>query len=571
MSVLKLEVLADPSKFRAGMSAMQKDLYKLRRTTDVVGRSMNRALGAVGLGMGISKLTGFLKESARAAAEDTKSKNQLALALRNTLGATVETTNAAERYIQSLSNQVAVLDDDLRPALATAIRSTGSLAKGSTLLETALNVSAGTGKDLGSVTNAMSKAYNGNYASLKKLLPSIKVGKDFMSQLDTAFKGAAEQAAMDDPYKALMVILDNFKETVGAELVPAMRQFYEYLKSPEGAQQLRSMAKIFTQIAQGIGQVIGFVIQNIGYIKALGAAILVVKLGVGGLTLAMKLYDLATKLAAISTKALKVALITTGIGAIAVAVGLLAEQWINATNAQSDYQNLPTLDTSQYDYLNEEKMKILHPDLIPETSDEWYALGYTMYGAYLTAVHDADVAAANKKQKLAQIIAEQAEEVKKALADKMNGIKTVAQQFRDSIGLAFGMGGKDEYSVFNPDAVIAKMTRVANAAKGFSQNLAKIIKLPGGQAVADQLIAMGPAAGNIAAKALLASPKKLKTIIGLQGDLYTAGAQAGAQQAISTNATYEININKSVISASDIIREIQKFEKVNGRKYLLNG
>jgi hypothetical protein len=570
MSVLKLEVLADPSKFRAGMSAMQKDLYKLRRTTDVVGRSMNRALGAVGLGMGIAKLTGFLKESARAAAEDTKSKNQLALALRNTLGATVETTNAAERYVQSLSNQVAVLDNDLRPALATAIRSTGSLAKGSTLLETALNVSAGTGKDLGSVTNAMSKAYNGNYASLKKLLPSIKVGKDFMSQLDRAFKGAAEQAAMDDPYKALMVILDNFKETVGAELVPAMRQFYEYLKSPEGAQQLRNMAKIFTQIAQGIGQVIGFVIQNISYIKALAAAIIVVKLGIGGLTFAMKIYDIATKLAGTSTKALRVALISTGIGAVAVGITTLISSLVEYKDAAEAAAEATAQMFADLDLMSPE-MKLAiqsYKDAVIEIdtlNKKVFADGKLVF----------DQAVFDKKAQdaldAAERVKEAAAKVKKALADKISGIKTVAEQFRDSIGLAFGLGGKDEYSVFNPDAVIAKMTRVANAAKGFSQNLAKIIKLPGGQAVADQLVAMGPAAGNIAAKALLASPKKLKTIIGLQGDLYTAGAQAGAQQALSTNATYEININKSVISASDIIREIQKFEKVNGRKYLLNG
>jgi hypothetical protein len=81
---------------------------------------------------------------------------------------------------------------------------------------------------------------------------------------------------------------------------------------------------------------------------------------------------------------------------------------------------------------------------------------------------------------------------------------------------------------------------------------------------------MGPAQGNIAAKALLQSPGKLSEILGLRGQIYGVGAQAQAQSAIAGNATYEININKAVISASDIIREIQALEKKTGRKYLVN-
>jgi hypothetical protein len=80
---------------------------------------------------------------------------------------------------------------------------------------------------------------------------------------------------------------------------------------------------------------------------------------------------------------------------------------------------------------------------------------------------------------------------------------------------------------------------------------------------------MGPVEGNIAAKALLASGD-LKDIVGLKSSLYNTGAQAGAVQASMGNASYEININKAVISASDIIKEIKLLEKKSGRKYLVN-
>jgi hypothetical protein len=93
--------------------------------------------------------------------------------------------------------------------------------------------------------------------------------------------------------------------------------------------------------------------------------------------------------------------------------------------------------------------------------------------------------------------------------------------------------------------------------------------LPGGQFVSDQLIAMGPAAGNIAAKALLANPQKLNEVIGLSKGLYNVGASVGAQASVAGTATYEININQAVISAADIIREIKIYEKKLGKRFLV--
>jgi hypothetical protein len=80
---------------------------------------------------------------------------------------------------------------------------------------------------------------------------------------------------------------------------------------------------------------------------------------------------------------------------------------------------------------------------------------------------------------------------------------------------------------------------------------------------------MGPAQGNIVAKGLLASGSKLSTFLGLSESLYTSGAGAQVQAGLAGNATYEININKAVISAADIIREVKLYEKKTGRKYLV--
>lgn len=289
------------------------------------------------------------------------------------------------------------------------------------------------------------------------------------------------------------------------------------------------------------------------------AALLFVKIAWGTVTAAVKVYEFATKLAKVSTVALKAALVSTGIGALIVGVGLLAEAWINAGNAQDEYD--PSLGRGDTNYEYRPGVP-LGPGLGPN-GEPFLALGYESYEEYAAAQQAA-------KDKIIQANKDKAKAIKDALEKEFKGIKSTAEKFRDSVGLAFGTFGKDENSVFNIDVVIAKMKRVATAAKGFAQNIAKLRAKKVPQAVIDQLVAMGPAQGNIVAKGLLSSGSKLSSFLGLSEQLYGVGASVAAEQAITPTATYEININKAVISAADIIREIQAYEKKNKKKYLVS-
>lgn len=295
MSVLKLTLVSDPSKFKSGLDKASKELKGFGAVASRVSSGLSKTLGAVGLGLGVAKLAGYLKESARAAAEDAVSKNQLALSLKNTLGATELTTNAAEKWIQTTSNAVAVFDDDLRPALATAVRATGSLTSGQQLLTLALDISAARGKSLESVTNALAKAQGGQYTSLQKLLPGVKTTSNFYNELTKQFQGSAKAAANLNPYQRLQVLFDNIREDVGAKLLPVVEKFAAYLSSPEGRQNLEQVVKILGGIGQALGVVVSFLLKNISLIKAMVAAIIFAKLAIGGMTLAMKLYDLANQ------------------------------------------------------------------------------------------------------------------------------------------------------------------------------------------------------------------------------------------------------------------------------------
>ena len=313
-------------------AVMSKDLRKFKGQVDMVGKSMNSTFGALGLTVGLAAITNGLKNATKAASEDRKSQGLLANALKNTVGATDQAIAGAEAWIKSTQLSTSVLDDDLRPALSTAVRATGSLAKGQELLDVALDVSAGTGKDLGTVTNAMSKAFNGNAGALKKLLPSIKDGSDFMEQLKTQFAGSAEEAANLDPYKRLEVIFADIQETIGTALLPALEEFSFYLASPEGQQNVRQIVDLFVAMGKAIGGVITFLIQNIDLVKILIGQVIVLKLTWVAVNTIIKLYTAGVIGATTATKALKYALVTTGLGAIAVAVGTLASSWLETAD-----------------------------------------------------------------------------------------------------------------------------------------------------------------------------------------------------------------------------------------------
>jgi hypothetical protein len=533
------------NKLSKTTAVINNDFKKLDRTVKTASASMSKALGAAGIGLGLASVTNLLKNSTKAASEDRKSQGLLASALRNTVGATSQAIAGAEQYIKSTQLSTAVLDDELRPALATAVRATGSLAGGQKLLNTALDVSAGTGKDLGSVTNAISKAFNGNTASLRKLLPSIKDGADFMQQLDKQFKGAAKTAADLDPYKRLEVIFADIQETIGEALLPALEEFSAYLVTPEGQKNLRQVVDLFVIMGETVANVTRFILDNIVQVKAITAAVVFAKVSWTLLSGAVNIYTAATGRAVTATKLLRTALITTGIGALVVGLGFLAEGWINATEEQEKYglvtQGLPS---------NFGQVPI-GPGIAAD-GVSWIALGFASEQDYLAsqeAVKNKVIAARDKALK--------------AIAD-------TGKRFRDNVGLKSGLFGKDENSVFNVDVVINKLKRVVDAARGFRGNLEKLKARGAGQNVIDELIALGPAQGNIVAKGLLGSGSKLSEYLGLSGSLQATGESAQKLANDTGEKTYNVNINKANVSAEDIVKAIRTLEKKTGRKYFAN-
>lgn len=529
------------NKLSKTTTVITKDLKAVGKTADNVARGINKAFGLLGAGIGVGVLTSQLKEASKAAALDSKSQAQLALALKNTVGATDGAVKGAESWIQSLSNSVAVVDDELRPALATLVRATGSLTKGQNLLNLALDVSAGTGKDLGAVTKALARAQTGSLTALNRLVPGLKAGSDAMSQLREQFAGAAKTAANTDPYQRISVIMDNLKETIGYALLPYLQQMADYLASTEGQKQLQEIVRQFVALAKAIGNVATFLLKNMGLIKDMVILLVGLKAGWMAVKFAVELYTIQTRIATTATRALKYALVSTGIGLLVVVLGELAAGFMSAGD-EAD-KNGKKID---------EFWKLANPDKVKKMRDDAFANRWVTMGQFFK----------NRTQAMGALVND-------ALQQQKDRIKKTAETFRDTIGLAFGVRGKDEASMFNVDIVIEKLKRLVDAAKGFRENLKKLAKQGAGQDVIQELVAMGPAQGNIVAKGLLGSGR-LSEYLGLRGSLYQTGQAVGQVMTSTQEKTYNINLNGTKVTAADIISEIRKFEKATNKKYFAN-
>jgi hypothetical protein len=178
-------------------------------------------------------------DAVKGAMEDAAAQEQLARNIRGVTNASDSAIKKNEDFISSLSMTTATADDELRPALAKLVVGTENLEQAQNGLKLAQDIAAGTGKDLATVSEALSKAYAGNDKGLKALDPRMKQllkdGLDVegaMSVLADTFGGDAAAAAdtAEGRFKRLSIGLAETKESIGAALLPAIEAVLPYIE-----------------------------------------------------------------------------------------------------------------------------------------------------------------------------------------------------------------------------------------------------------------------------------------------------------------------------------------------------
>ena len=233
---LKLSILADVDDLKKKLDTGSKEVEgfgdKLEKFGKVAAVAFAAAAAAAAAYAGKLAIEGV-----KAAIEDEAAQKRLANALENVTGATEAQIKAVEEQILKTSLASGVADDKLRPALQRLATATGSVSESQKLLNLALDISAATGKDVESVSNALAKAYEGNNGALSRLGIGLSAAEiktlgleGTVKQLADTFGGAATVQAntFEGQIARLKVGFDEAKESVGAALLPTLQKLLDY-------------------------------------------------------------------------------------------------------------------------------------------------------------------------------------------------------------------------------------------------------------------------------------------------------------------------------------------------------
>jgi len=233
---LKLALLADTKNFIDGLDKADRETKTFSNKLDDALQKGAAAFLAVGAAAGAMAIKIGI-DAVKAAVEDEKAQKSLAITLKNTTKATDAQVKAVEDFIDKTARATGVADDQLRPSLDRLLRSTQDITKAQKLQTLALDISAGTGKDLATVTEALGKAYDGNLGALKRIgVPldeNIIKTKDFdaaTKALSETFAGQADAAAetFAGRMARIKIAIDEAKEQLGQALLPLLERFAKF-------------------------------------------------------------------------------------------------------------------------------------------------------------------------------------------------------------------------------------------------------------------------------------------------------------------------------------------------------
>jgi hypothetical protein len=219
---LTVYLAADLKKFNSGMDQAGKKAQGLSGT-------MNKMLGPALIGAGVAAgafATKLAVDGVKAAIDNEKAMASLATTMEN-LGVAHD-FQAVEDYVYQLERAYGVADTDLRPAYERLLRATRDATQAQDLLKLSMDISAGTGKDLKTVTEALGKAFEGTTTGLSRLGGGIDKAtlatgdmNEITQMLADTFDGQADAAAktFGGQLQRLQTAVDNLGEAFGTGLI----------------------------------------------------------------------------------------------------------------------------------------------------------------------------------------------------------------------------------------------------------------------------------------------------------------------------------------------------------------
>ena len=201
------------------------------KATASLTKNFKKLGAAVGVALSARAFINFSKAGAVAFAAEEKAVKQLTTSLSN-LGFAYNIP-AIEQFLTASENATMISKDELRPAIVSLISTTMDAEKSMKLLSLALDIVSATGADVGTVTSALSRAYNGNYSALAKLSKGYTAAElkalgfnETIAVLGGQFTGSAAAASDSYSFKIakLQKAFDDTQKAVGEGLLKSIEQ-----------------------------------------------------------------------------------------------------------------------------------------------------------------------------------------------------------------------------------------------------------------------------------------------------------------------------------------------------------
>ena len=248
------------SAFAAGMGA-------------AVGAAAIQAAAAgaqMALEFGVNGVKAFIADDA-AAQRLAKTMSNLGLE---------DATAAVEANIDSLQRSAGVADDILRPAFSRLAVSTGNVAEANKLLALAVDISAGTGRDLSQVVMALGKASDGSTAGLGRLGTGLDKATLATGDMDLITKelantfegqGAVKAASFQGQLDRVSIAFGELQESFGRGFMEGVVAGFDDGRDAGDvlADTIRELEPTFYDLGVAIGGVVQYIPQFVGGMKVL--------------------------------------------------------------------------------------------------------------------------------------------------------------------------------------------------------------------------------------------------------------------------------------------------------------
>jgi hypothetical protein len=372
-------------------------------------------------------------------------------------------------------------------------------------------------------------------------------------------------------------------DTIGTQLKGA-------IESLDWAGLINSLVGIITFFVEN-AEAIGIVIGALFALNTMYKTVVVVT-GIVNTAMALSTWFFAqftagVGLGTIALKMFRTALITTGIGAVLVGLGFLAEWMINgadatdlATDSQEDFGGQVGMTADQLARLADEANKI--PPFIMPSMPSLSGGGGGLSKAQ-NAAAEAARAAEEAARRAAEEAARAAEEARRAEEERLEKRRASYESFADSVKSIFGRIKESILSSFDlpklgssVNSITRNIAKLLEKTKRFANDITKLSGLGLNSALLQQVIQAGPIAGSQLASAIVgggsAFISQLNSAYGEFGNLASGIAGVGTDRAFANqeviNNYYQIEVSGGVGSGPSIgkaiVDAIKSYERTSG-------